>query len=118
MADIESLVSEQRVAPRHGCSLAALIQVVVPATGRRCFAWVHNISTSGVALDLRTPLDSGLEIVCKLKGLLPTEQYEMRAQVVHNRLCDGLHRAGCRFAVPFPEDHLEAVLRKLRGGDA
>lgn len=107
---------EQRVAPRHSCSLAALTQLVVPATGQRYFAWVHDISASGMALDMRAPLEAGAEIVCRLKGTHADEQFETKAQVVHLRLNDGLYRTGCKFATPFPATHLEAVLRKLRGG--
>src|SRR5947209_5794769 len=88
--------SEQRTAPRHGCSLAALTQVYLAATRERYFAWVHDVSTGGVALDMRTLLAPGQDIVCRLKGTRPEEVFEVAARVVQARFCDGLHRVGCK----------------------
>jgi hypothetical protein len=108
--------SEQRIAPRHRCSLAALTQINVVGNPRKLFAWIHNISASGVALDMRTPLEAGQEIQCRLKGLAAGEVFETRAHVVHVRLLDGLYRTGCKFLEPFPAAQLEAVLRKISSG--
>jgi hypothetical protein len=107
--------AEKRLTPRHSCSLAALTQVHIPGSRQRFFAWVHDISAGGVALDMRTPLQSGKEVLCRLKGLEAHECFEVRALVVHVRLSDGLYRTGCRFLEPLPSAHLAAVLRKLRG---
>ncbi len=105
---------EQRVALRHRCSFAALTRLIDSATGKKHFAWVHDISASGVAFDLRLPPAPGAELLCQLKGNRPEECFEVRATVIHARLVDGLHRVGCHFLEPFPPDRLEAVLRRLR----
>jgi len=107
---------EQRTALRHRCSLAALTRLYHPATGQRYFAWVHDVSGSGVAFDLRVPLEPGQELVCLLKGNRPGECYQVSAEVLHARPVEGLYRVGCRFAAPLPQEQLEAVLQRLRGG--
>jgi hypothetical protein len=107
---------EQRIARRHRCSLAALTRLYEPATGKHYFAWVHDISARGVAFDLRALLEPGQEVRCLLTGSRPEQRYEVLAEVVHAGLIDGLHRVGCRFRAPLPQDQLDAVLCKLRGG--
>jgi hypothetical protein len=110
--------AEQRRAWRHRCSLAALTKLYDAATCRQHFAWIHDISSTGVAFEMRTALEGGREVLCRLRGNEPGERFEVAAQVIHCRPADGLFRVGCRFHEPFAGAQLDAVLRRLRSSDS
>lgn len=105
--------AELRQTARERCSAAALTRLYVPATDKRFFAWVHDISSGGAALDLRTQLEPGTEVLCQLRGIEPHERFDVFARVMHVRLVEGLYHAGCKFNEPLPQHQLDAVLRKL-----
>jgi hypothetical protein len=108
-------LAEQRRAARHRCSLAALIRLYLPASGQRFFAWVHDISASGVALDMRVHLDPEQALLCQMKGIGAEPCFEVAGRIVYVKLEDGLYRVGCKFDVPLAAERLASVLRKLSG---
>jgi hypothetical protein len=106
-----------RSRPRHLCGTIALTKLSLPAAAVTYFAWVHDISESGIGLDLLSRLGAGAEIVFELKGSTDNEKIRLHAQVVHTTAVGAFYRLGCRFMAPLRPAVLATIMGKMRGHD-
>ena len=109
--------AERRASWRYGCGLAALTRLHLTRTGERFFAWVHDVSLTGIAFDLLSAVEHGQPVEFQLRRS-ETDRLDLRAQVVHTTFADGLCRVGCVFDEPLPQSLFAAILRQLRGDQA
>lgn len=108
---------EQRARGRHLCGTITLAKLSLPAAAEATyFAWVHDISESGIGLDLLGRVAAGVEIVFELKGSGDSEKIRLHAQVIHATPVGSFYRLGCRFTSPLRPSVLAAIMRKVRGG--
>ena len=108
--------SEQRSRPRHTCGTVTLTRLSVSAAADLTyFAWVHDISDSGIGLDVLGKLGAGVEIVFELKGSGDNEKIRLHAQVVHATPVGAFYRLGCRFTTPLRPAVLATITRKMGG---
>jgi hypothetical protein len=104
---------EQRLRPRQLCGTITLIKMSLPAAADTTyFAWVHDISESGIGLDMLGRLGIGVEIALELKGSDDTEHIRLHAKVIHATQVGSLYRLGCRFVVPLRPSVLARIMRK------
>jgi hypothetical protein len=107
---------EQRSRPRQLCGTITLTKMSLPAAADATyFAWVHDISESGIGLDMLGRLGIGVEIALELKGSDDTEKICLHAKVIHATQVGSLYRLGCRFMVPLRPSVLATIMRKMRG---
>jgi len=59
--------ADQRKHRRHCCGKVTLTRLSLPATETPMYAWVHDISETGIGLDVLNPLPAGAELVFELK---------------------------------------------------
>jgi c-di-GMP-binding flagellar brake protein YcgR len=101
----------RRGAERYRCALASAGKLLFPATGETISAWLNNLSTTGIGLNLPRALELGLAMVIQVRVEGKTEPVKLPARVVHSTLeADGSWRVGCNFDAPLSNDELESLL--------
>ncbi len=102
---------KRRGAVRYRCHLATLGRLIFPASGESREAWVHNLSDSGIGLNLTEPLAAGTEVLIRLSGNSRDVTLKLPARVVHaTQEVDGSWRVGCTFAGKLSPEVLETLL--------
>jgi hypothetical protein len=102
---------KRRAAVRYRSNLATLGQLFFPDSGETWEAWVHNLSESGIGLNLSRPLTMGGKIVIRLKGTPDYIMLQLPARVIHaTQEVDGTWRVGCEFEQKLNADELETLL--------
>jgi hypothetical protein len=102
---------KRRASVRYRCNLATFGRVFFPASGATLDTWIHNLSHTGIGINLGCALEVGTAVVIRLKG--PSEQgtLELTARVVHaTQEVDGTWRVGCRFENKLSHEELDALL--------
>jgi len=102
---------EQRAAPRYRCPPATLVLVCRPGTEGHLEGWAHELSRSGIGLNLAEPLDVGSAAVVRIHARKPCGTLLLAAQVKHaTAQADGSWRVGCAFDEPLDVDLMDALL--------
>ncbi len=102
---------KRRAAVRYRCNLATLGYLLFPQTGETVEAWVHNLSETGIGLNLSRPLDAGTAVVIRLCGSTDRLAVKLPAQVVHStKELDGTWRIGCEFGEKLTAEMLDSLL--------
>src|SRR5690349_7463454 len=73
---------KRRVAQRYRCPLATLGRLSL-GDGSTEEAWAHNLSETGIGLNMTRALDPGTALVIRLKGSSQKLLLTLAAQVVH-----------------------------------
>lgn len=103
-------LSRKRRSNRFLCPLAAIGQLLLPATNQCFRVWLHNVSREGIAVNLSQSLARDLPAVLSLK-LTDGRWLRWPARVVHATAeVDGSWRIGCEFAEPLLSEEIEAFL--------
>jgi PilZ domain len=107
---------EHRAQKRHLGGTITLTRLSLTAVDDASyFAWVHDISETGIGLDVLGRLGAGVNIVFELKGSGENEKIRLRAQVIHATPVGSLFRLGCRFTRPLRPAVLATIVRKMTG---
>jgi PilZ domain len=107
---------EKRSRPRHLSGTITLTRLsLATVDDASYFAWVHDISESGIGLDVLGRLGAGVDIVFELKGSGENEKIRLHAQVIHATPVGTFFRLGCKFTRPLRPAVLAAVVSKMRG---
>jgi hypothetical protein len=101
---------KRRAAQRYRCPLATLGRISLP-DGTQEEAWAHNLSETGIGLNLSHSLEAGTPVLIRLKGAAPGSGLAQAARVVHaTEEVDGSWRIGCAFLERLNPDQLDALL--------
>jgi hypothetical protein len=101
---------KKRLAQRYRCPLATLGRLSF-ADGTAEEAWAHNISESGIGLNLTHPLEAGTNVLVRLRGSSRNGAVALPARVVHaTQELDGSWRVGCAFESKLQPEVLDALL--------
>jgi hypothetical protein len=109
--------ADQREHPRYGFGTITLTRLCVGATELSYFAWVHDISESGIGLDVVKPLGAGADIIFELK-CTGERKVRVYAQVVHATPAGPFYRLGCKFTRRLRPWVLRAILDKMHDPQA
>lgn len=102
---------KRRQARRFRCGLATLGRVQFPGKDKTADAFVYNLSTSGIGLNMAEPLGSGTIIVIRIRVADEHQPHQFNARVVHStQEVDRTWRVGCEFGEPLDPDLLEKIL--------
>jgi hypothetical protein len=102
---------KQRSAVRYRCNLATLGRLYFPISREWLDSWVHNLSVTGIGLDLERCLEVGTRLVIRLKGPSGGEPIQAEAQVIHTtQEVDGTWRVGCSFQNQLTPEDLDTLL--------
>jgi hypothetical protein len=102
---------KRRTTVRYRCNLATLGYVFFPDTGEALEAWVHNLSESGIGLNLSRTLAEGTPVVVRLTGSTENMTLKVPARVVHaTKELDGTWRIGCVFTGKLTAEVLDSLL--------
>jgi hypothetical protein len=105
---------EQRSQLRHVCGKITLTRLSLSAVSEAAyFAWVHDISDSGIGLDVLGRLGAGVDIVFELKGSGENEKIRLHAQVIHATPVGKFFRLGCKFTRPLRPAVLATIVSKM-----
>lgn len=100
-----------RVSRRYRCAPATLGKVLFSEGEEPLQAWAHNLSVTGVGLNLDRPLDAGTMITIRLRGGVSHPPLVVPARVMHaTQEMDGTWRIGCEFERELDPDELETLL--------
>ena len=83
--------------PRYCCGTVTLTRVALAAADVAYFAWVHDISESGIGLDVLAPMATGVDLVFELKRGAGNDKLRVNAQVIHATAVGPFYRVGCKF---------------------
>jgi hypothetical protein len=101
---------KQRVAQRYRCPLATLGRLAF-ADGRTEEAWAHNLSETGIGLNMGHALEPGTVLIIRLKGSAQSQALALAAVVIHStRELDGSWRVGCAFDRKLTPEEMDALL--------
>jgi hypothetical protein len=106
--------SDLRAAHRYGGGTVTLARLARAGASSSRFAWLHDISETGLGLDVLLPLSSGTDIVFEMRGSCEGERIRLHARVVHATRAGEFCRLGCRLTEPLPPALLSSILRKAR----
>src|SRR5260370_31196211 len=107
---------DNRSEPRHLGGTITLTRLSLAAVDDASyFAWVHDISETGIGLDVLGRLRAGVNIVFELKGSRENEKIRLHAQVIYATPVGTLFCLGCRFTRPLRPAVLDTIVRKMRG---
>jgi hypothetical protein len=102
---------KRRAAVRYRCNLATLGYLFFPQTGESVEAWVHNLSETGIGLNLSRPLAPGTPVAMRLTSTPDNLSIKIPAQVVHaTQEIDGSWRIGCEFGEKLTAEMLDSLL--------
>jgi hypothetical protein len=101
---------KRRAAQRYRCPLATLGRITLP-DGNQEDAWAHNLSESGIGLNLSHSLEPGTGVLIRLRAAGKPGTLTVAASVVHStEEVDGSWRIGCRFADHLSPEQVDAFL--------
>ena len=101
----------RRRAERYRCALASAGKLFFPRTDESMTAWLNNLSTTGVGLNLPRALDAGTVLVIQVRVEGSQQALRIGARVIHSSLeVDGTWRVGCNFDEPLTNEMLESLL--------
>lgn len=109
--------SERRTLVRHCCNMASLARLYSERTGEHYFAWIHDVSSAGIAFEALGPFEPGAKLVFQLNDPGDRDDFSVRVQVVHSTADQGMYRVGCQLDEPLPAAWLQAILGRLAAGD-
>jgi hypothetical protein len=112
-----SAQADQRAHRRHCCGTLMFTRLSLPGVNNSAFAWVHDISESGMGLDVLSPLTAGVGLVFELKRE-NSRTIRVYAQVVHATLAGSFYRLGCRLTRPLRPSVLRDVMGLLKAAQA
>jgi len=102
---------KRRAAVRYRCTLPTLGYLFFPQTGESVEAWVHNLSETGIGLNLNRPLDPGTPVNIRLTGITDNLSIKVAARVLHaTQEIDGSWRIGCEFGEKLTAEMLDSLL--------
>jgi hypothetical protein len=102
---------KRRSAVRYRCNLATYGRVLFPDGGETLDTWVHNLSETGIGINLSRSLSVGTALVVRLKGPSEGVTIKLGARVVHaTQEVDGTWRVGCEFETRLSHEELDALL--------
>jgi hypothetical protein len=102
---------KRRASVRYRSNLATLGQMFFPDKGETEEVWVHNLSETGIGVNLDRSLEAGANVVLRLKGTADFIMLQLSARVVHStQEVDGSWRIGCEFEKKLTADELETLL--------
>jgi PilZ domain-containing protein len=102
---------KRRAAERYRCALATFGKLYFPADGFCLEAWAHNLSDSGIGLNVDRSLAAGTPLLVRLRGAVRNLTISLPARVVHStQELDGSWRVGCAFDRQLTVEELEALL--------
>src|SRR5256885_2237818 len=87
--------ADQRTHLRHCCGTVTFARLSLPTAKGSLFAWVHDISETGIGLDVLNPLPAGVDLVFELKRD-KQKAIQVHAQVVHSTPTNAFYRLGCK----------------------
>jgi len=100
----------QRMAQRYRCPLATLGRLSFP-DGTTEEAWAHNLSETGIGLNMTRALDAGTPLLIRLRASGRDGTVALPARVVHSTPeVDGSWRIGCLFEDRLEPETLDALL--------
>lgn len=100
-----------RQSQRHRFTLATSGKLHFPSSGRSVYAWVSDLSASGVGLTLPVPLDEGTELVLHLRSARGKSVHQWAARVVRaTREGDDAWHIGLAFCKKLAPDVLDSLL--------
>ena len=101
----------RRTAERYHCALASAGKLYFPGSGETMTAWLNNLSSTGIGMNLSRSLDAGQELVIQVRIEGGAPPVRLTARVVHaTSEVDGTWRIGCVFVAPLADDVLESLL--------
>jgi len=101
----------RRTAKRYRCALATLGKITFPGENASLEAWAHNLSESGIGLNLDRSLPEGVVVNIRLKGPQSDGALTVAAKVAHStQQLDGTWRVGCAFEQELTPEQLELLL--------
>jgi hypothetical protein len=101
---------KRRAAQRYRCPLATLGRLSLP-DGTHEDAWAHNLSETGIGLNMGHALEPGTTLLIRLKGTTNGALLSLAARVVHATAeVDGSWRIGCAFVDKLGPDQLDSLL--------
>jgi hypothetical protein len=102
---------KRRASVRYRCNLATLGKLFFPASSESLESWVHNLSETGVGLNLGRALNVGTDLVIRLRGPSLEKSLQLAARVIHaTQEVDGTWRVGCAFETRLSADDLDSLL--------
>jgi hypothetical protein len=100
---------KKRGSNRFRCGLATLGKVFAPA-GEVFEICVHNVSHTGIGLDVPHPLKEGQDITVRVR-LQNSRTLELPARIIHStEQVDHSWRIGCAFHEPISNEVLDSLL--------
>jgi hypothetical protein len=99
----------KRGAKRHRCPLAAPVEVGLP-DGTHEDGWAHDLSETGIGLELGRPLERGTLVLLRLHAAGPDGLVQLAGRVAHATEAAGGWRVGCAFDRPLTPEQLAALL--------
>ena len=101
----------QRATVRYQCAPATPGRIASAADREFQRAWVLDLSTKGIGLEVARPLVVGTLVVVQLKGAANSKTYELPAHVVHTTpKTTGDFVVGCALVTRLTDDDLDALL--------
>ncbi len=104
------LAMQRRTAVRYRCALATPGWLSL-ADGSTLEAWIHNLSETGIGLNVARPLEPGTPLVVRMRGPAREGLVALPGRVVHSTAeADGSWRIGCAFDQRLRPEALAALL--------
>jgi hypothetical protein len=101
----------RRTAERYRCALATAGKLYFPGSGETMTAWLNNLSSTGIGMNLPRALDAGQDLVIQVRIEGGADPVRLPARVVHSSSeIDGTWRVGCAFDAPLADEVLESLL--------
>jgi hypothetical protein len=101
---------KRRTDQRYRCPLATLGRLSYP-DGSAEEAWAHNLSESGIGLNMGHALEPGTALLIRLRGSSHNGTVALPARVVHaSPELDGSWRVGCAFEARLSPEALDSLL--------
>ena len=98
-----------RGAARYRCALATLGRLHFPETGKSSNVWIHNLSETGIGLNIEHRLEAETPLVVCLKS--SRGSYRLNARVIHaTPQADETWRVGCQLIDKLTPEMLDDLL--------
>ena len=102
---------DQRAATRYRCPPATMVLICRPGTEAHLEGWAHELSRTGIGLDLVEPLDLESAAVVRIHARQPCGTLLLATRVKHaTAQVDGTWRVGCAFQEPLDLEMMDALL--------
>jgi hypothetical protein len=101
---------KRRMVQRYRCPLATLGRITF-TDGSQEDAWAHDLSETGIGLNLSHALEPGTPILIRLRAADRPDTLLLAAKVVHaTEEIDGSWRIGCAFLDKLSPEQIDAML--------